>query len=143
MNPEYPLLLDTHVIIWMSISPDLLPRPLLRAIERVETRLVSHISAWEIQVKHQKFGAKFDFSLDQLEQTMKRFSCRELPIEYSDIRGLNAMRFVHTDPFDRLLMSQASRRDVYLATLDQKIVKSFEMDRSFHIFTDRARQKSH
>ncbi len=141
MMPGHPLLLDTHVVIWMATDPERLPRSLLRAIETVETRFVSHASAWEIQIKHEKHGSRFDFSLDQLEQTMKAFSCTELPIEYKDLRGLNQMRFFHPDPFDRLLMSQAALRSLYLATLDQNIIKTFEMDKAFYVFTDRAREE--
>ncbi len=141
MMPGHSLLLDTHVLIWMATAPERLPGPLLKAIEKVKTRLVSHASAWEIQIKHEKHGVNFNFSLEQLDQTMKAFSCTELPIEYKDIRGLNQMRFIHPDPFDRLLMSQATLRSVYLATLDQNIINTFEIDRAFYIFTDRAREK--
>ena len=141
MIPGHSLLLDTHVVIWMATDPGRLPRSLLKAIETVETRLVSYVSAWEIQLKHEKHGARFNFSLDQLEQTMKAFSCTELPIEYKDIRGLNQTRFFHPDPFDRLLMSQAALRPIYLATLDQNIIKTFEIEKAFYIFTDRAREK--
>jgi PIN domain nuclease of toxin-antitoxin system len=140
MRPGHALLLDTHVIIWMATDPERLPASLLSAIETVETRFVSHVSAWEIQIKHEKHGSRFNFSLDQLEQTMKAFSCKELPVDYKDIRGLDRMRFFHPDPFDRLLMSQAALRSVYLATLDQHIIKTFETDKAFYIFTDRARE---
>jgi len=139
--PGHSLLLDTHVVIWMATDPERLPPSLLKAIETVETRLVSHVSAWEIQIKHERHGPRFNFSLDQLEQTMKAFSCTELAIDYKDIRGLNHMRFFHPDPFDRLLMSQATLRSVYLATLDQNIIETFEIDKAFYIFTDRAREK--
>lgn len=141
MMPKHSLLLDTHVVIWMATEPGRLPPSLLTAIETVETRYVSHASAWEIQIKHEKHGPRFNFSLHQLDQTMRAFSCTELAIEYKDIRHLNHMRFFHTDPFDRLLMSQAALRSVYLATLDQNIVKTFESENTFHIFTDRARER--
>ena len=68
---------------------------------------------------------------------MKAFSCTELPVEYRDIRGLNEIRFVHPDPFDRILISQATLRPLHLATLDGNIIKTFEMDKAFCIFTDR------
>jgi PIN domain nuclease of toxin-antitoxin system len=135
------LLLDTHVVIWMATDPERLPGSLLRAVETARTRFVSHASAWEIQIKHEKYGARFNFSLDQLEQAMKAFSCTELPIEYKDIRNLNQMRFLHPDPFDRLLMSQASLRPLHLATLDQNIIATFENDKAFYLFTDRAREE--
>ena len=136
----HALLLDTHVVIWMAKAPDRLPALLLEAIESAERRFVSNVTAWEIQIKHQKYGSRFDFSLDQLEHTMKTFSCTELAIEYRDIRGLDEMRFLHPDPFDRLLMSQAARRTVYLATLDQNIIKTFEIAKAFSIFTDHAQK---
>jgi PIN domain nuclease of toxin-antitoxin system len=142
MKAGYSLLLDTHVIIWMATAPERLPAPLLRAIEAVKTRFVSPVSAWEVQLKHEKHGPRFNFSLDHFEQAMKAFSCTELPIEYRDIRGLNQMRFFHQDPFDRLLISQASLRYVYLATLDQNIINTFELDQAFCIFTDRARESN-
>lgn len=140
MRPGYSLLLDTHVLIWMSVSPERLPNSLIKAIQRVEIKFVSHVSAWEVQMKYEKHGKKFGFSPDQLELAMKAFSCTELPIDYKDIRGLNQMRFLHPDPFDRLLMSQASHRAVYLATLDRDIIKTFENHHDFGIFSDRARE---
>lgn len=140
MISGHSLLLDTHVVIWMATDPERLPSSLLRAVEAVETRYVSHATAWEIQIKHERHGQRFNFSLNQLEETMKAFSCTELPIEYRDIRGLNQMRFLHPDPFDRLLMSQAARRPVYLATLDENIIRAFEKEKGFDIFTDRARE---
>lgn len=138
MISRHSLLLDTHVVIWMATEPVRLPDSLRVAIEAAEVRFVSHVSAWEIQIKHEKHGPRFNFSLDQLERTMKAFSCTELPVEYRDIRGLNQMRFFHPDPFDRLLMSQARQRSFHLATLDQNIIRTFEIERAFYIFTDRA-----
>jgi PIN domain nuclease of toxin-antitoxin system len=44
---------------------------------------------------------------------------------------------LHQDPFDRLLMAQAANQKVYLATLDQDIVRCFHRDKAFAIYTDR------
>ena len=142
MKAGYSLLLDTHVVIWMATDSERLPRSLRSTITSVERRFVSHVTAWEIQLKHEKHGRRFNFSLNELEQTMKAFSCTELPIEYKDIRRLDQMRFFHPDPFDRLLISQASLRPVYFATLDQDIINTFEAEKKFSIFTDRPREGS-
>lgn len=131
------LLLDTHVVVWMAAEPERLSRSFLQAIREAEVRLISHVTAWEIQIKNQKHRSQFAFSVEQLEKTMKAFSCTELPIEYEDIRALDRMRFIHSDPFDQLLMSQASRRSARLATLDQNIVKTFHQTRAFDLLTDR------
>ena len=139
MISGYSLLLDTHVVIWMATAPKRLPVALLKAIETVEVRFVSHVTAWEIQVKQEKYGSRFGFSLERLERTMKAFSCTEMGIDYRDIAGLSDVRSVHRDPFDRLLISQAVRRQVYLASLDANILQSFELSRDFYLFTDKAR----
>ena len=65
----------------------------------------------------------------------------ELAIDYKDNRGLNKLRFFQTDPFDGLLISQASHRPVYLATLDENIIKTYERDKAFRIFTDHASEE--
>jgi PIN domain nuclease of toxin-antitoxin system len=130
------LLLDTHIVIWMATKPARLPKALQTAMEKAKNLFVSHVSAWEIQIKHEKHGAEFGFSLPHLEEVMKAFACRELPVEYRDIRRLDHMRFVHQDPFDRLLMAQASVRPVYLATLDVNIEKTFKHEKAFSLFTD-------
>jgi PIN domain nuclease of toxin-antitoxin system len=72
---------------------------------------------------------------------MESFSCTELPIERPDILQLNQIRFHHPDPFHRLLIAQAARRPLYLAPFDQNIIKTFENDRVFRIFTDGAWEK--
>ena len=66
MKAVQSLLLDTHVVIWMAIEPGRLPRSLLATIESAQSRFVSHVSAWEIQIKSEKHGARFNFSLGQL-----------------------------------------------------------------------------
>jgi PIN domain nuclease of toxin-antitoxin system len=134
------LLLDTHIVIWMAGAPKRIPKRLLAAIESAGKRFVSHATALEIQLKHLKNEKLFPFSLNHLERVMKEFSCTELPITYNDIRAIGDMKPLHQDPFDRVLMAQASNRNVYLATLDQDILRYFHKDKAFHIFADRAMQ---
>jgi PIN domain nuclease of toxin-antitoxin system len=122
----------------MATAPKKIPRRLLAAIESANKRLVSHATALEVQLKNLKNEKLFPFSLDHLDQVMKEFSCTELPITYSDIRAIGDMRPTHQDPFDRLLMAQASNRKVYLATLDQDILGYFHQSKAFYVFADRA-----
>ena len=131
-----PLLLDTHVIIWLGNASRRLPPFLREAIEAAENLLVSHVTALEVQIKYQKHSGRFEFSLQDLERTMKAFSCTELPIEYEDIRALDQIQFLHSDPFDQLLMSQASRRSLRLASLDRNIIKTFTTSKAFDLLTE-------
>jgi PIN domain nuclease of toxin-antitoxin system len=131
------LLLDTHILVWMATTPDRIPKRLLAAIETASHRFVSHVTALEIQLKHLKKPALFSFGLRHLDTAMKEFSCTELPITYNDIRTIGQIQPLHQDPFDRLLMAQAANQKVYLATLDQDIVRCFHRDKAFAIYTDR------
>lgn len=130
------LLLDTHIVLWMAIDPDRIPLALLEAIEEAEHRFVSHVTALEIQLKHLKNPATFPFSLRHLEETMREFSCTELPITYQDIYMIGQMTFLHSDPFDRMMMAQARNRNICLATLDEKIVRTFQKYGAFQVFTE-------
>lgn len=128
------LLLDTHIVIWMAIDPDRIPLTLAAAIEGAERRFVSHVTALEIQLEHAKNPAAFPFSLREFEETMKEFSCTQLPITYQDIHLLGQMAFLHADPFDRLIMAQARNHNICLASLDEKIVRTFQTHETFQLF---------
>ena len=135
------LLLDTHIIIWMATAPSRIPAKLLAAIEEVDRRYVSHVTAFEIQLKNLKSPGAFPFSLRHLENAMKEFSCTELPITSQDINSLGEIEFLHSDPFDRLLMAQARNRELFLATLDKDILRTFERHKAFRVFAEEPRER--
>lgn len=127
------LLLDTHIVVWLATDPDRLPIHILETISSASHRFVSHISALEIQIKHQKAPEKFGFSLSHYEASIKEFGLEQMPLTYDDIRNLDAMEFLHRDPFDRMLMAQANARDLRLVTQDEKIIKTALRFRSFQV----------
>jgi PIN domain nuclease of toxin-antitoxin system len=127
------LLLDTHILIWLASDVDRIPTPILKIIEEANHRFVSHITALEIQIKHSKSPQLFDFSLNFYEEAMKEFSLEELPLTYSDIHTLDAMKFLHRDPFDRVLMAQAATRKLHLVTQDVDIVRTARRFKAFNI----------
>jgi PIN domain nuclease of toxin-antitoxin system len=135
---ELALLLDTHIVVWMATAPHKIPKRLLAAIEIAPTRFVSHVTAIEIQFKYSKNAEVFPFSLDHLEQTMKEFSCTELPLSFGDIKTVGQMTTLHRDPFDRLLMAQASNRNIHLATLDRDILRCSRKYKGFKVLARKA-----
>lgn len=47
------LLLDTHIFLWLNQSPEKLPVDLLELCNDTgNTLFLSHVSPWEIQIKH-------------------------------------------------------------------------------------------
>ncbi len=63
-----------------------------------------------------------------------------MPLTFQDVRTLQQMDFIHNDPFDRLLMCQARNRGVYLATVDQTVLDTFERWKAFHLFSTEPKQ---
>lgn len=129
------LLLDTHILVWMATAPDRIPPKLLAAIADAEIRYVSIITAVEIQLKNLRHPDTFSFSHADLDTAMEKFFCTQMPLTFQDVRTLQQMEFIHNDPFDRLLMCQAANRGVYLATVDQMIVETFDRWKAFHLFS--------
>ena len=132
---ELDLLLDTHIIIWLATDPDKIPVYLLEMIEIASHRFVSHISALEIQIKHHRSPDQFGFSLEHYSASMKEFAMEELPLTYADIRALDSMQFLHRDPFDRILMTQAASRKLRLVTQDTQIIATGKAFKAFELLS--------
>lgn len=48
----------------------------------------------------------------------------ELPIEAADAIFAGRLRWQHRDPFDRMLVAQAARRSLTIATRDEQILRA-------------------
>lgn len=116
------LLLDTHIVIWLSTDPKRVPAPIRAAILNAETRYVSAISAAEIAIKSKKFGDKFAFTLEHLGQAMSDLACEELPLRAEHAAAyLRIPREQHKNPHDQLIMAQAMTEEVILVTTDKDV----------------------
>jgi|SRR5580692_10903411 PIN domain nuclease of toxin-antitoxin system len=110
------LLLDTHIFLWaVQGNASLKPR-VRRMMEAAEQIYVSAASIWEIAIKA-RLG-KIEASAVDLVDAIEASGFLELPV-----RALHAVRVAdlplhHTDPFDRLLVSQAMAEPLRLLTVD-------------------------
>jgi PIN domain nuclease of toxin-antitoxin system len=110
------LLLDTHIFLWaVQGNASLKPR-VRRMMEAAEQIYVSAASIWEIAIKA-RLG-KIEASAVDLVGAIEASGFLELPV-----RALHAVRVAdlpphHTDPFDRLLVSQAMVEPLRLLTVD-------------------------
>lgn len=90
-----------------------------------ENRLyLSHVSVWEMQLKFQK-GKLFlrNPLADIIAEQSSRNGLNLLPIGIQDIFGLGQLPGHHSDPFDRLILSQALRRGFSVVTDDDAFHK--------------------
>jgi PIN domain nuclease of toxin-antitoxin system len=118
-------LLDTHVLLWLRLSPDELKKAQKTVIESSEEeKFISSISVWEISLK---------FSLGKLDlggHTPDEFMAgiHELgikvitptPEQYATYYLLPKIDG-HRDPFDRMIIWHAMQSGVTLISSDQQL----------------------
>jgi PIN domain nuclease of toxin-antitoxin system len=113
-------LLDTHTFIWWDDSPTKLSSVVLELLKDKENIIyLSLVSLWEIQIKLQIGKLKFDLSLaEKVSNQQRTNNIQLLPITKEHIFALDDLPLHHRDPFDRLLIAQATIEKVALLSKD-------------------------
>ena len=112
-------LLDTHVFIWVATSPEKLSSFVRQKVESLESVLyVSAASVWEIAQKRALGKLRFDADIST---SMARHSLSELPVRGVHCEAAAELPLHHKDPFDRLLIAQASLENLVLLSSDKII----------------------
>jgi PIN domain nuclease of toxin-antitoxin system len=118
-------LLDTHTVLWATLSPDFLSPTAARIIaDEANTILVSAASAWEIATKVRigKLPGAEEFEKEFLNvMTIAGYKLRS--ITAADALRAGRLPSKHGDPFDRMLAAQALADDIPLISLDDKLDK--------------------
>jgi len=118
-------LLDTHVFLWVVTEPERLRTDVLDRISDPATDLfLSAVSAWEIAIKYELGRLTLTEPPEAFVPSRMRLSgAQELPISHADALAAGALPRLHRDPFDRLLVAQARRRDFVLVTGDPLVAQ--------------------
>ena len=118
-------LLDTHVLFWWLTDHPQLSAEACRAIEEdAEGVHVSVATAWEIAIKvgNGKWPEAASL-IDNFEAEVAAEGFTMLPIEVAHARAAGSSRSVHKDPFDRMLVAQATIERLTLVTSDRKLAE--------------------
>ena len=120
--PARGYLLDTHTAIWALESPELLTASALEAVLS-GPNVLSVVSYWEVMLKSMKgrldVGDPRSWWLDALEQLV----ATPLLLRPQHISGLSALPPIHKDPFDRMLIAQATVEGLALVSNDGEIAR--------------------
>lgn len=115
------LLLDTHTLLWWLDDPRLLSKAARKAIaDGSNSVYVSAAVVWEIAIK-QALG-KLEVP-DDLESAIEANGFRSLPITIPHALAVRALPQHHRDPFDRLLIAQASHEGFKLVSRDSYVAR--------------------
>lgn len=116
-------LLDTHTFLWLVGHPDRIERAVReRLADREVALLVSAASAWEAATKQRLGKLALHTVVTTWTQRVQDIGADVLDVTTDDALLAGAMPWEHRDPFDRMLVSQALRRDAVLVTVDRAIL---------------------
>jgi PIN domain nuclease of toxin-antitoxin system len=111
------LLLDTHVLLWATATPERLTQTLRHALAAPgNTVFVSAVSVWEIAIK--RALGRIVFPLEELDTILARAGFEDLPIAAVHAIAAGGLPRHHADPFDRMLIAQARVEDLTLVSED-------------------------
>jgi PIN domain nuclease of toxin-antitoxin system len=115
-------LLDTHILLWILIDPDKVQSPMRRLIEDTGNRVwFSAASIWEIAIKHSLAKADFNVEPAAIWKAARETGLEELAVTAEHSIGVDALPWLHRDPFDRLLVAQARASGLKLLSVDPKV----------------------
>jgi PIN domain nuclease of toxin-antitoxin system len=115
-------LLDTHLLLWAAGEPRRLSKQARSLIDNPDHQLLfSAASLWEVAIKR-GLGRK-DFKVDPrlLRRGLLDNGYSELPILSDHVVALDSLPPIHKDPFDRILVAQATVEGVTLLTIDSLV----------------------
>ena len=118
------LLLDTHLLLWAAAEPHRLPDAARTLLEGADTEPVfSPASIWEVAIKRGLDRPDFQLDPRLLRRGLLDNGYLELPITSEHAVAVAGLPPIHKDPFDRMLVAQATASGIELLTADEVVAR--------------------
>lgn len=118
------LLLDTHLLLWAAGQPERLSTLATALLADPQNELLfSAASLWEVAIKRGLGRADFQIDPRLLRRGLLDNAYRELPIAGEHAVAVDSLPPIHKDPFDRILVAQATIEGVTLLTGDPLVAQ--------------------
>ncbi len=123
------LLLDTHIWLWLLMSPARLSSRVLKELSDAQNELwLSPVSLWEVISLCQKGRVKFNqevsaWILDKLTAA----PMVEAPLNHDVALATAHLQMPQRDPTDRFLVATAKVFELTLVTADERLMKVREI----------------
>ena len=113
------ILLDTHAFLWFLGGNSELSKNARSVIENIDNdKYISIASFWEIAIKNSLGKLFLDVPFAEIKNEAIINGFQLLPITFEDTLQLIALPFNHSDPFDRIIISQAKNNNLTLLSRD-------------------------
>ena len=118
------LLLDTHLLLWAAGQPHRLSKKTRALIDAPDNDLLFSVaSLWEIVIKRALGREDFKVDARLLRRGLLDNGYGELLIGSEHVVAIEHLPPLHKDPFDRVLVAQASVEGITLLTADPLIAQ--------------------
>jgi PIN domain nuclease of toxin-antitoxin system len=118
-------LLDTNALLWLVSTPDKIATSVRDTLaDQTNELIVSAASAWELAIKTRIGRLDGVPLLSAWDETLASMRATDLAIDSADAVLAGQLSWNHKDPFDRMIVAQAARRGLTIATSDERITKS-------------------
>ena len=113
------LLLDTHLLLWAATAPQRLSAEAQGLFNDPNNELYfSAVSIWEVAIKRGLDRPDFQLDVRQFRRGLVDNGYIELLMSSLHAVAIDILPAVHRDPFDRMLVAQASVEGLPLLTSD-------------------------
>ena len=117
-------LLDTHVLLWAAGEPKRLSKAVRSLLEDADNELpFSAASLWEVAIKSALRRREFRVEVRLLRRGLLDNGYSELPIVSDHVVAIESLPPIHKDPFDRVLVAQATVEGITLLTNDPAVAQ--------------------
>jgi PIN domain nuclease of toxin-antitoxin system len=118
------LLLDTRLLLWAAGQPERLSPAARRLLDSPENELLfSAASLWEVAIKRRLDRTDFQVDSRLLRRGLLDNAYNELPIMSAHVVATESLPPIHKDPFDRILVAQATVEGITLLTTDSIVAQ--------------------
>lgn len=125
------ILIDTHILLWILTDSNRLTPQHKKRLQESNEIYVSIISFWEISLKISGKGFN-DIQLPSdwitvFVDTLNKIQIKILNISLEDCKKIETLPPHHKDPFDRMIIAQASTKKLAVMTSD-KAFKEYDIE---------------
>jgi len=118
------ILLDTHLLLWAAGEPERLSKQARALIDNPDHELLfSAASLWEVAIKRGLGREDFKADARLLRRGLLDNGYGELPIASDHVVATESLPPIHKDPFDRILIAQATVEGITLLTSDSLVAQ--------------------
>jgi PIN domain nuclease of toxin-antitoxin system len=113
------ILLDSHLLVWTMSDSERLPAQARKLMDQDENELLFSVaSIWKIAIQSELRRSDFCVDARRLRRNLLDYDYTELPVTGEHALAVCSLPPIHKDPFDRILVAQATAEGILLLTCD-------------------------